>query len=359
MTITEIEKAIEELSLRHDDLTKESLLTLLLSAGWERRTIDEALLVYETMRTLPKGESPQVSKSTPPVVPDTEVPISLSTAERQDDPSTTTEEKPSLPLVSVVATEKEDFVPQVLVPQKETTTASLVDQPEVPSLEQSGNEAITFLLPDGTEEKLSTPQAETVGPVVREEAKKSNTSQQEEWSFFRDTEKVTPPQNLPQQEAQTPHSLVQTKDVSLVEEKSSSQATTQPEAVTNIPQAKKSPLYGGEIPNNLPVVPFEISHDTIWTFDKYKDAFHKEGEQTQSVSFEQTAVPTDMLARTKEAVITTMPTIPAENANHSHRVVEFEETPITKTDESLVVLASVMLLAIILILGYMYGQGRL
>jgi hypothetical protein len=39
--------------------------------------------------------------------------------------------------------------------------------------------------------------------------------------------------------------------------------------------------------------------------------------------------------------------------------IDFEKTPISKGEESLVVLAGIMLLAIMLILGYMYGNGRL
>ena len=39
--------------------------------------------------------------------------------------------------------------------------------------------------------------------------------------------------------------------------------------------------------------------------------------------------------------------------------VEGEKVPMNKSDESLVFLAGIMLLVIILILGYMYSNGRL
>jgi hypothetical protein len=39
--------------------------------------------------------------------------------------------------------------------------------------------------------------------------------------------------------------------------------------------------------------------------------------------------------------------------------IDYEKTPISTGEESLVVLAGIMLLAIMLILGYMYGNGRL
>jgi hypothetical protein len=69
---------------------------------------------------------------------------------------------------------------------------------------------------------------------------------------------------------------------------------------------------------------------------------------------------------TKEAVVTapapneTTASIPLVQKNLKEvDDISLEKTPLTKEDESLVFLAGVMLLVIILILGYMYSNGRL
>ncbi len=355
MTITEIEKAIEELSLRHDDLTKESLLTLLLSAGWEKRTIDEALLVYETMRSLPKGASPQVAKSTPEVSPDEHVSTLLSTTEPQErTPYMQVEEvRPQTTTIALHEKSSSELAPV----QKEETPPPLITQQTTQPLQQTGGETITFLLPDGTEEKPPTIPSEPQEPVVREEPKKSDTAKQEEWSFFRDTDKLPQQETVLVETESVPQKVAPVQEVVSSEKQSVTNMAVHQE-VANTVQSRKSVLHGGEIPSNLPIVPFEISHDTIWTFDKYKDAFHKE-EQVTSAPLGYAEVTTDMLAQTNDTVTTQVHTASPENSDHPHHVVEFEKTPITRTDESLVILASIMLLAIILILGYMYGQGRL
>ena len=114
-----------------------------------------------------------------------------------------------------------------------------------------------------------------------------------------------------------------------------------------------------ELPNNLPLLPFESSPH-IWPFSKYKDVFHNES-----------------LVREPIQVITVMPRIEKVDKEHTEeklfiqdqergdiynkkdKEVIVKKVQLSRQDESLVFLAGVMLLVIILILGYMYSNGRL
>jgi hypothetical protein len=89
-----------------------------------------------------------------------------------------------------------------------------------------------------------------------------------------------------------------------------------------------------ELPDNLPLVPFE-SAPNVWSFSKYKDVFYGE----------------------------VMPAVNDEERHLKQKPVEehilVEKVPLDRKDESLVVLAGTMLLVIIVLLGYMYSNGRL
>jgi cytochrome c-type biogenesis protein CcmH/NrfG len=93
------------------------------------------------------------------------------------------------------------------------------------------------------------------------------------------------------------------------------------------------------IPDNLPLLPFESSPH-VWSFSKYKDTFHGE-----------------VMPHSVEELSQKKPT--GQAPSHEGDEISLEKTPMTKSDESLVFLAGVMLLVIILILGYMYSNGRL
>ena len=54
-----------------------------------------------------------------------------------------------------------------------------------------------------------------------------------------------------------------------------------------------------------------------------------------------------------------IPKKPLPGSVYEEEQITLEKSPMTRGDESLVFLAGAMLLAIILILGYMYSNGRL
>lgn len=99
-----------------------------------------------------------------------------------------------------------------------------------------------------------------------------------------------------------------------------------------------------ELPENLPLKPFdESSH--VWPFSRYKDVFHgetmpeKAEEGVHQVLAEQS----------------TLPKAPQPDPGYIH----FSKTPLSKGDEGLIVTACTLFVVILLLLGYMYSNGRL
>lgn len=129
-----------------------------------------------------------------------------------------------------------------------------------------------------------------------------------------------------------------------------------------------------EIPHNLPIRPFETS-DHVWPFSRYRDVFF--GESEGEIKEAQAAVVPGAAGKgnVKEEMRVENPiVIPQEEVvnNKKEEVVlqpiivpapvpkkELAPAPLTKTDERLVVIAAIMLVAILLLLGYMYSNGRL
>jgi hypothetical protein len=127
-----------------------------------------------------------------------------------------------------------------------------------------------------------------------------------------------------------------------------------------------------ELPHNLPLRPFE-STTHVWPFSRYKDVFH--GEVMPTKALEQDKKPRGRLEiREPEAESKIEIQKPIEKEVIRERVIEtqkiiekhvvvdhvhLERTPLTGKDEKLIVLASTMLLAVLLLLGYMYSNGRL
>jgi hypothetical protein len=108
------------------------------------------------------------------------------------------------------------------------------------------------------------------------------------------------------------------------------------ETTVSLPEKKQ-----GELPHNLPIVPFESSNH-VWALKDYKETFHKEKEVEQK----------------KEEPVS-QSSAPAVIEDNGEEDIVLESVPLTRGDESLVFMAGVMLLVIILILGYMYSNGRL
>lgn len=100
------------------------------------------------------------------------------------------------------------------------------------------------------------------------------------------------------------------------------------------PELEQVSKTESSLPDNLPLRPFETTPH-VWPFSRYKDVFYGE----------------------------VMPTLSSEEKKEAEKQVikqiHVEQVPLTKKDEGLIVLASTMLLVILILLGYMYSNGRL
>jgi hypothetical protein len=130
------------------------------------------------------------------------------------------------------------------------------------------------------------------------------------------------------------------------------------------------------LPHNLPLRPFETS-EHIWPFSRYRDVFY--GDNLEETKDEIIPAPKQEIAKEAPIIlhveIPTLETsreesmikeiVPEKRVEPSMRKEVAEPGPyrepikLSGGDEKLVVTACVMLLVVLLLLGYMYSNGRL
>ena len=349
MTLSEIETILEELASRHPDLTTELLTTMLMSAGWENKNIQDAVILFK--RDAGKRKA--------------------------------------LPLQGVVPAPSSYETPSVKVDGKVETLVVSATPPK---------EEITFYLPDGTEEGELHPLQDV--PVIKQEEKKEvpvqkvddqQSSTKIKSESYVDTSgaieglmDITKPVSMAQQNplseervelekiedishpASPQRATPMTTSIPTISLQDIPQLSAEPEQDSVIIENNKQKISSkpNRIPEDLPLIPFESSPH-IWSFARYKNVFHADVVPEEEVkAIEKSAEHIPMLQGSGQSVvqkIVVMPTQEEHKTNSDDEVEEIllEKTPMTKGDESLVFLAGLMLLAIILILGYMYSNGRL
>jgi hypothetical protein len=113
-----------------------------------------------------------------------------------------------------------------------------------------------------------------------------------------------------------------------------------------------------ELPHNLPLRPFETS-EHIWPFSRYKDVFYGDLDEPTPLQAPKKEEP----AQEKVFVQVETPIAPPPQKRDTLPKIAAPQPPAYQTssrgDEKLVILASVMLLIILILLGYMYSNGRL
>lgn len=136
----------------------------------------------------------------------------------------------------------------------------------------------------------------------------------------------------------------------IIEEKQSL-VTPEKEQNTKPSDIKGVVRKNNEPPHNLPLKPFEATPHT-WQFDRYKSVFYGDVEEEiveEKKEVKQEIKPVQQIPVDEEKKLETS----------VHHVVHMAPAPLTRDDEKLVILAAVMLIAILLLLGYMYSQGRI
>lgn len=315
MTLSEIETILEQLAARHQNLDTVLLTTLLSSAGWEEKTIKEAIVLFTQRKpvTLSTRENAKTLVSVP--VAPVQTPVTVFESVKIEEPLTFL---------------KPDGSDEGVLPVFSNET---VKRSESPKIEQKKVETEVHIIPKKSalkEHVKAVPEDIQQIKVPLEKVQSVSTSPQPE------VVKMVPVALPVKVEVQLkePESLIVHEDIPVrrVEQK-------------NV-----------EIPGNLPLLPFESSPH-IWSFSKYKDMFHKESPHKEEVQL------ITVMPKEEKSSVTAPIKVLQEVAVSAPRVkdeeVTLEKAPMTKGDESLVFLAGMMLFAIILILGYMYSNGRL
>jgi hypothetical protein len=317
MTLTEIETILQQLATRHPNLDTVLLTTLLSSAGWEEKTIKEAVVLF---------------------------------AQR----------KPAIQNL-VVSTQKNI----VTVVQQPTT--SVVDSVKK-------EEPLTFLQPDGSEEGvLPVFSNETIKRNEPPKIEKKNIDEQTKGKMVIKKEEPEPQKEVVEEikpvvvtleKEQLAPVVVPVVEVIKVEPVVE-QVIATPQVKEKEPESlivheeipvRRTHEKDVEIPSNLPLLPFESSPH-IWSFSKYKDMFHKDALHKEEIQLI-TVMPREEKS-TVTAPVKGLQEVSVNTPQVQDKEVSLEKIPMTKGDESLVFLAGMMLFAIILILGYMYSNGRL
>jgi hypothetical protein len=340
MTLSEIELILEELAARHTDLTSDLLRTLLTSAGWEEKYIKDALmLLKQGIKVSPKKENGPAIETAVKKVDDTAVTQVQSAVA----PSVSSEIKEDITFYTPDGEEEGELhtFENVPAPARENNepVKTVVKQEEVKQdVEPALVAPVVDLLPDirkdlsHQEEIVELEQSSEVKKQEEQDKKIFDSKKFSElFASKDDAPKITEVRNI------EPQSLI-------VQES------------TNQPQQKFTKKEA-VIPEDLPLLPFESSPH-VWSFSRYKNTFHsddvKEVTQPPVSQVKQVAQ-----VEHKEVKPISKPVQAPVSTSNDDEEIKLEKTPMTVGDESLVFLASIMLLVIILILGYMYNQGRL
>lgn len=308
MTIAEIESTLQTLAKRHPNLDEALLTTLLTASGWEEKAVSEALAVFKVSKS-------RILAS-----------VNDSTGSAQETLKNNGSVTVSTPVVNQSA-----VVPVALPAQ---------DQVPAPIPE------IVYYTGEGEEEKIVPVMVETPPERKKEEIKKPKVE-----------ELVIP-------KAEDKKVVLQVADISLTLPKNdtpkvevANKQNTQPVPVSKEPESLvtektiiRPVTQPVEIPENLPLKPFETTPH-IWPFSKYKEVFHGT-EKTQQKEPQSIQVPPPVVAGDPHVE-------QSSQEEHHHAHVEMKRSELDGEDEGLIFLTGVALLVILLLLAYMYSNGRL
>ncbi len=374
MTLSEIETTVQELVARHADLTVEMLTTLLLSAGWEEKNIKDATMLFKQQGT----SLPQSNKNST---------ITAVSSHVNAQPQ------------SVVSLSDNN--------QTEVASSGTVYDPLVMNKKDGREKEIDALL--SSDNDLATPLHNENNEVsVQAQVKETIESSVESLDVIVESQLSQSSSNVVAVDTMVgavDTSVTSNQVAHIVPETHTEDTVRESLVIHTEPVRTRTSTSPVKLPDNLPLLPFESSPH-VWSFSKYKDVFHP--DETHPLPFEiaghnlpemhrsselfhgeslvtKENITTNVISQhsveptlTTDKLPVTEPVIPQEfitaqaapppleifsvdagTIDSDDEEVVFEKIPLTKGDESLVFLAGVMLLVIILILGYMYSNGRL
>jgi hypothetical protein len=315
MTIAEIESTLQTLAKRHPNLDEALLRTLLTASGWEEKTINEAMAVFKVSRNKFATSSGDVTRGVQ------SVPQNIAT-----------------PAIT----------PQ---PVANSSVQNEVGSIQTPVQTQAPIPEIVYYTGEGEEEKIVPVVQES--PVIERKKEEIKKPKAEELVVQKiDEHKVVTPV------ADVSLSLPKNEDpgVDIVNKKEmafqhAEEVLHEPESLIVEKPMIRQPTKPIEIPENLPLKPFETTPH-IWPFSKYKEVFHS--QETSVHSEENIAHTPDSQTKTIESEVQE-----PQKAEHHSPHIEITRSELDGEDEGLIFLTGIALLVILLLLAYMYSNGRL
>ncbi len=311
MTLTEIENVLQSLSARHQNLNEELLITLLTAGGWEEKYIKDACALFKTM---PKKVLPS------PVAEEKPIQYSVNNNHPNENMGDIVASPQSVNTNTSIKSEEQNIYTQP------SAVPVLTEQIHITKSENTVNVAtiktgeMVYYNGNGEEEVLlpSIPDDQVV------ENGHNLTKENQDKIFL--VGDITNKTSTPIEEGQV-----------------------LPESLIVPPPQKKEP--NALPPENLPVKPFDSSPH-FWSFAKYKEVFDAKAHideasivASQSVQKNSKLVSTVEDVQKKDIVI--------KSSTRTKR------TGFDAEDEGLIFLTATTLLIILLLLAYMYSNGRI
>jgi hypothetical protein len=374
MTVREIENIVRTLCSRHADLDESMLSILLRAGGWEDSLIRDALSIFaryqKTRSVLPVGKllnPSQQENILPNVLSQNNTLISHSDSLSLKGVS----EERGLPTL-----ESRSLLPEIMHPDHmlEGRKVDMVNNTYEESLvlvkEVLRNKAVQPVIQGDAEVEVSpikTVEQEQVKELAKTTAAAPPVDPSSSIPLKQDEEIVYLTQDghimevetdmvVPEKEITNKENFSflikqeQTGATKVIEEKkgdifilpttlhpSTVDHISHPESLVVHDESRREQKQNPAIPENLPMRPFESSPHVV-PFSKYKETFYKE---------EIAPVPAGEVEEKNDHSI--------PQPEH----IELKKVPLSTGDEGIAILAGVMLLVIMLLLGYMYGNGRL
>lgn len=350
MTIAEIESTLQTLLTRHPNLDEGMLVTLLTASSWEGKNIQDAVVLFKNKYQ----QNVMVSQKPTPKV-------EINSSSQKNAIAQKTIENngfSAIPIVPQVTPVTPSSIVQPLIPQnsvpiiKQTTVASSVENKVGTTQKNIGTEGVpesidlVYYDTEGKEEEIL--------PVYYDDGKE--LPKVTEPLIITQPEKInpvaqitTPPEVIPVIEEKEFPKVVEQKIIEQKKEDTqiSKVAIIEPQSLIEQKIEARSPVQPIELPENLPLKPFE-SAPHVWPFSKYKEVFHGSGVPILSSKEE------DLVKKEKESQVY------VKNVEEKQVIkkVKVKRTGFDGEDEGLIFLTGITLLIILLLLAYMYSNGR-
>lgn len=322
MTIAEIESILRSLCIRHPNLDDQLLVTLLTAGGWEDKVIRDAISLFRS--------SPQKYRSSVTIAP--QVP-NYQVVEQK---SITTQTEASESGIAVSQTLSD--TPLTVSETVRDQSVPVKDSVDMVYYDSAGQEEKEIEILPEAQVVRQKPATDIVPNTVHTELVEGYSEMKSETQETQVIAETTIHQDFSSNTHTTDQNHVLVEGV-----------TNNGPVSLVVPVQEQRSVTHVEPPENLPLKPFE-STPHIWPFSKYKEVFHGEV---------MTPLPPDERTLVNEVNQITKPVAIKTEEIHPQKKIKIKRTGFDGEDEGLIFLTATTLLIILLLLAYMYGNGRI